>query len=538
MFSGHNTLDLEGSEDDSDEEIEVVDFNDVGKLFDSTIQTSKSTTAARKNKLSVSMTNEENQSSGAHVNFESQQPSTNIEDLAQVAHATLSVTEKSHDILMGNPAPTEVGQTSAFRSDDDDDDIIVYVAPHPRNTLSRPKDVLEKATDQIPTSISTLVIPDPPPLSSIDFSFAKSPIIVNHTTGVSNGTSTTPTTPRLHIPPITTTRQAKLWKQKLGRANKRKKRVALSSKHSFGAFGAIREEALLNKFEEKRDKRYGERRRGDSDLEWGDTDDDNEESVSQEEIDSDMQVVPEVLEKGKGKAPADKEKDLEDHGMDEDADLDMDALKRFVGGLLGPDAGKHVTMDEVKDEDTMRMEDEMDWHGQRGSCENDDEGEDDDETGDEEFETAIRVEEAKLMAESEEDQDDDGSDDDDVDEEGLDDGQFTRRSFQSRLERLRNSALQRKNGDASFEDDEEDEDDEEGLDDGQFAQRSFQARLERLRNKALQRNGDASFEDNDEEDSDDLFKQNLAWAEEDDDLINQIHVCSLFYAHSCPINLD
>ncbi|KAF8964957.1 hypothetical protein BDZ97DRAFT_2074997 [Flammula alnicola] len=112
----------------------------------------------------------------------------------------------------------------------------------------------------------------------------------------------------------------------------------------------MREEAQLH----RQDPRRSERRRGDSDLEWGDTDDDDVQQV--DEVEEGVQEFLGWSDKGKGRETAGQDtgegeaKDKEDvddaHGMEVDA-LDLAAMRNFVGGLLGAEAGKHVTMDDV-----------------------------------------------------------------------------------------------------------------------------------------------------------------------------------------------
>jgi hypothetical protein len=100
------------------------------------------------------------------------------------------------------------------------------------------------------------------------------------TTNATTSTNTfTASTPRLRVPPITTPRQAKLWKSKLDRASRGTGTSKSAQNASFSALGSMREEGLLRKLDGERDERYDERRRGDSDLEWGDTTDDYGDGV-------------------------------------------------------------------------------------------------------------------------------------------------------------------------------------------------------------------------------------------------------------------
>ncbi|EIM82616.1 uncharacterized protein STEHIDRAFT_101963 [Stereum hirsutum FP-91666 SS1] len=104
---------------------------------------------------------------------------------------------------------------------------------------------------------------------------------------------------------------------------------------------------------------------------------------------------------------------------------------------MGAEASRHVTMDELEDEERMKREDAEERRGGGRGSSGEESGEDGDGM-DEEMEKVLQVEERQLIAEAgddvEEDDDDDYEDDssDDEDDEDLPSG-----SFQARLERLR-----------------------------------------------------------------------------------------------------
>ncbi|KAH9484812.1 G-patch and R3H domain-containing protein C30B4.02c [Psilocybe cubensis] len=404
-----------------------------------------------------------------------------------------TATEPEPDLFCIDVQPTSVPAEmapsgdllpSALRNDDEDDDIIVYVAPHPRKTDIQGEGTISEtpeaststnnapdtsrfvpyvrsaalsATPQPVASSSSLpdVTPAPVSMSSFSFSFSKQ--------------SQTPSKgdARLVVPPVSTPRQAKVWKRKRGGVKNR-------MKTSFGAFGAMREEAMLH----REDPRRHERRRGDSDLDWGDSDDDAGE-IDEVQVGSDEFMAW----KGKGKekeiqANMEKRKAQDDdHGMDVDPDLlpGMDAMKSFVGGLLGNKAGLHTTMDDIHVEDMIRMEDEQD-----------DEDSEDDEVSseDESEEDALAAEEAMLISEALEFDDEFGDDISDDEDEDEDEDQTPRTSFQARLERLRNKSRSKKMQDTSF--DQMEDDDEE------------------------------------DDDDDDMIKRNMTWADQDEDFIQEI----------------
>ncbi|KAF9557967.1 hypothetical protein CPC08DRAFT_710000 [Agrocybe pediades] len=363
-------------------------------------------------------------------------------------------------------APSESVPPAVLRDQEEEDDIIVYVAPHPRKSElgAEETSTAKKAPTEGPdtshfvpyapsaTLLATAVPPiqPPPSFSSVSFSFSQS--------------ATPSKQSRLVVPPLSTPRQAKVFKRRKEVVVKKKR-----AKTSFGAFGAMREEAMLH----PRDPRKHERRRGDSDLDWGDSEDDNGSDV--DEIDEGLQALlnAKMKDKGKGKAQDDVE---DDHGMDVDPDLQpgMAAMQSFVGGLLGKNAGQHKTMDDAMIEDMIRREDE----------EEEDEGtSDDDSSEDESEEDVLAVEEAMLISESLEFEDDlkDVSDDSD-DDSDEDEDMTPRTSFQARLERLRNKSRSRKVADTSVDD----------------------------------------MADSDE-DREDFLNRNMTWAEQDEDFIQEIH---------------
>ena len=513
VFSAGNIPRIESDNDEEDEdgeEIEEVDFNELGTLFEKFSTTN--TTRISKSKLAETTMIVEQSFTGFYNDTSNIRPSTtatNVDQLAKLVEETLSPADEpinsedstmsappneesslptlapSQPIIVDDPEPQsfhidleptpvpasmapENGLPSALQNDDDDD-IIVYVAPHPRNTSTQdvkpvPQAELSSAdagdtslftpyvstvTMSAAAASSSTYIPEPPSISSFSFSFSQSTQNGNGTPGKASS--------RLYVPPVTTPRQAKAWKRKRGLTNKKR------GKSSFGAFGAMREEAQLHNDDPKR----AERRRGDSDLDWGDTDDDDVHGADSLEEGSEGIFGPnkQRLDKGKG-----KERDVDDyeaiHGMEVDSDVDIAAMQSFVGSMLGADAGQHVTMDDLRDAEIMKMEDEQDLEGDAS-----------DSSEDEDVEDVFGAEEAKLISEllkSDDDELDDDTDDDDEDED-----QSPRTSFQARLERLRERARSEKPADS----------DEDGMH---------------------------------------LVDRNLTWADEDEEFIQNIHVRVFF----------
>ena len=484
MFSGGIPEVIESSSEadnddtnhnEGEEKLEEVDFKDIAKLFEPTKQKSKQISSQ---KSSVGVVEE--QFTGGFANNNSIPPAASLpqRSLADVGTLTkmmdenLLATEKSleDDIAskstpvvepglfyidtQPSPIPADMALPSnPFPSNDFEDDIIVYVAPHPRKGIQTSPgkelptsdipntsqfaphirdaslSVAVASSSTSPTAIDQqpIVQPQIPALSSFSFSFS---------------TPEGKTRGRLRIPAVTTPRLAKSWKRKRGLLSKKggKKPV-----NSFRTFGAMREEAQLH------DPKMKERRRGDSDLDWGDgdgdDDDDDDDGAEQDGFESPSGFVngnaiknANGKNKGKGKA-----REVEDghHGMEVDTELDTNAMQRFVGGLLGEDAGRHVTMDDLMDDEQIELENEQDT-GDESASGIEGSGEDEDT----ELERVLADEESMLISEALEFADEEEyDDDDDDDDESEDEDQTPRTSFQKRLERLRNQASSSKHDD-------------------------------------------------------------------------------------------
>ncbi|KAI1794231.1 hypothetical protein LXA43DRAFT_166417 [Ganoderma leucocontextum] len=358
--------------------------------------------------------------------------------------------------------------------DDDDEEIIVYVAPHPRTGKSTLQDVpppnaplpttsvedvqvgsqassvnppstsnrevptVGTSSSQVkhesqkpfslemgslypeppsppkqlgPSPPDAAQLPPPPPFDSVSFSFDKA----------------TPATkkPARRLHPVNTPRALL----------KRSRQPRRRSLRGFGSFGAAHEEAMLREVDPRRD----EQRRGDSDVDWGTSDDDVD---AVDALSADM------------------------GGMELDESIDLAAMKRFVHSMSA-EGSRHVTMDDVAD--VARMKDEDEDEGTRGpeSASEDDEDEEggenagdmhasresageegpepeESEDDDEETEAVMNAEEKLLIAEAGDDvegeDEDEDEDDEEEDEEEADDSEdevTPRRNFQARLERLR-----------------------------------------------------------------------------------------------------
>ncbi|KAG5636882.1 hypothetical protein H0H81_006501 [Sphagnurus paluster] len=285
--------------------------------------------------------------------------------------------------------------------DGEDDEIIVYVAPHPRTgRVAPPVSAPSLSTTSILTGTTTFRVPSPEapvtPKTHLPHAHPPAPDFAS----VSFAFSTTPKKGRQFVSGASKKAALRQRRQEARATRRRAGGVAL-----FGSFGAIREEAQLHG---GRDPRWDERRRGDSDVDWGSELDDSG---------------------GDGLA----------EGMELDPDLDdgdggSAALRQFVKSM-GHDGGRFVTMDDIADGEIMRMEDEA--NGEERDVGSSGDEEEDEVTDEEAEENAIlHAEEEVLMGECadmdldlEDDSDEDGSDDE---------GNSPRTGFQARLERLRN----------------------------------------------------------------------------------------------------
>lgn len=381
---------------------------------------------------------------------------------------------------------------------DDDEEIIVYVAPHPRISLSRtttPAPVTESVQTITTTSILT-----------------GRELTESHTTETTS-ISTLPSVPETEVPseepsahentqelpaaPVAETQATepasiaeppsldsisfsfeasrkrqirKLFpvggpRSLLQRSKKPRRRTP----RHLGAFGAAVSEAQLQREGRARDPREAEQRRGDSDVNFGESSDDEVEEVSI------------------GIGAID---------MDADAEISVEAMKSFVKSMSA-EGSRHITMDDIADGERLRAEDaEQRRQGSsRDSAaddiEDDDDGEEESEDeSDEDMEAVIHAAERELIGEDIASEEEDDDEDEDEDEE-----------------------------------EDEDEDEEVSSDDGHSPKAGFQARLARMRAGKYGQNKGKGKGRQVEESSDEDMEMNLAWADEDEDFIAEIQVC-------------
>ncbi|KAJ2911575.1 hypothetical protein MD484_g8841, partial [Candolleomyces efflorescens] len=481
------------------------------------------------------------------------------------------------------PPPVQLGP-----EDDDGDEVIVYVAPHPRRageptSPSTLKSSTEKGDNKVGFEPYTSVLGS----SSI---VAAAPTAPAASGPAASGTPAQPK--RLAVHPVSTPRIAKAELAKRRKVAKRQGLLQTRSRKplfdrtfssgrgrrtsGFGAIGALMQERELRDeygdgdVEGEGDERR-ERRRGDSDLEWGDEDDEEVEeevgvkgqdeymtfhelsTVQAREHRADEEQKVEVEEKAEEDnngeepftphkpSPASLRRDRKrrnnnlrkstkctssssilssvlrnealESAMDMDIDpelnteSDMEAMKKFARGMLDPDASAHVTFGDLEDVERMREEDE-----------------DEDEGGD--GEGSIK----SQGVDSEEDSDEE----DDEEEKALD--KVVQLEEEVMLAEDAMSALSVNDSEDDSDSDEEEEDDEK------TPRSKFTARLEKLRESSRKHkaaNGgdkgkgkakmvyddefddDMDFDEDEDEDDDDededLLMRNMKWAEKNDE---------------------
>ncbi|KAJ8518020.1 hypothetical protein ONZ45_g4880 [Pleurotus djamor] len=323
---------------------------------------------------------------------------------------------------------------------DDDEEEIVYVAPHPRLS-SQPSTVATTPSQTIKplpptTSIPPQLTTETPSISNLKFSFAPSPRKQPRQAPVFTASARTKTIVKQRV--------------RQGRVNRKK------AASGFGVYGAMMSEAQLRGEEHIKDPRWDERRRGDSDIDWGDEDDEVDNAGT-----TGGGTGGGVIEGAEG--------------MDVDPELepDIDALRSFVRSM-GAQASNQVTMDDVADMEMMRAEDEdEDDGGSKGSSGDEAEARGEDgESGssDEELDAAVNAEEELIISESldvnlsikDDDEEEDDDDEDDEDESEDEDEDDPQGNFQARLQRIRSNAKGKAKALVPDSDDDEDEDEDNG----------------------------------------------------------------------------
>lgn len=300
--------------------------------------------------------------------------------------------------------------------EDDDDEIIVYVAPHPRNsklahtqsspsnTKALPPPLPDSAPVAAPVHQKTYDTPQaqalspkpepklrPEPAPEPEPESAPKDLVVP-------AQSSTPT-PAPAFKDFTFSQLSGSPKPKhRARWPRRIARRKAERKTRFGSFGALRAEATLREL----DPRRAEQRRGDSDVDWG----------------------------GSSSGAAEAEDREEDGGMIVDWGIAVGAMTAFVRGM-GVAGLAHVTAGDLEDEEMIRGEDADEE--EEGSASN----------SDEDTELKLADDVPGILGEGRDEDEvastsrnSSGEDDDDGDT-SEDEEETPKRSFRARLKRIR-----------------------------------------------------------------------------------------------------
>ena len=333
---------------------------------------------------------------------------------------------------------------------DDDEEIIVYVAPHPRSGRLTP--AVSTSNINIPTKLPTAsmltglstiseappstnaegrveetglsTINEPPPSTNAEERVEETGLsTINEPSPSTNAeerveeTESAPSTSRFaaekrqrqFVSPLllaspSTQRKAKLrvrmQESRCARQKKWKKRSMFS-------FAAERQDKEWQESDGP-DPRWEERRRGDSDIDWGD----EERAQAAEPLTGPdgMDVDPELLD-----------------------EKSIGALGSFADGMLGQERSQHLTMDDIADIDKLKQEDEASEGGADGSSQEED-GEADEQDSDEESEgvnAIFEMEEERMVGETLE------QSDEEEESEESEDELSSCSSFRQRLEFIR-----------------------------------------------------------------------------------------------------
>ncbi|KAG2120267.1 107-domain-containing protein [Suillus clintonianus] len=483
---------------DREEELEAVDFADMGKMFPN-LGTAKASTKARQEKtfcwdsfIPSSSTARRYNEKPVLVSTDaviSETTAITVHSSTALEHSTAALVITQDDdieILIDKPDPipssttpisnettaspaclpegdtptfsffvdTEPTKPFAHRSASDvvlfdrtaawggapfgaEDELIVYVAPHPRSgraSLVPPIPRVRLPTKYMLTGTNNPMHIHPVPVaheSIVDNQRIPAASEAPQFSSVSFDFGTPTAKKQSHQIPVFTPGDHSKARAQARRQDARVARNRAQRHAMFGSFGAILSEARLRDADERerKDIRWETRRRGDDDIDWGDDDIDWGDDDEDGDGSGDGSGVPEndgVDEVSNGLG-----------GMDLDPDLEpsLEAMKGFVHSMSA-EGSRYRTMDDIEDEQRMRIEDEeeddgSDSHGSYSDTSDEE---------DKEEKAVFEVEEDMLVAESEggkpheplpsgdSDEGEDSSDDDELSPGG---------NFKARLHRLR-----------------------------------------------------------------------------------------------------
>ena len=288
--------------------------------------------------------------------------STDPPNLVKTQNAPTSLVLHSPKNVPTAICHTDVTTPHGLQDTETDPEAVVYVPLRP--VTSNPSPAQQDGAPALATSV-----PAAPGFKSVLFSFADRPFAEKQ--------------PR-HAPKSSLRRKAKA-KSTVQRKEARSARKRIECQKIGERFAAIMHPEHAHE-DQRDDPRWEERRRGDSDLDWG-------EERTDDEASSGMELDPELS-------------------------IDLQAMKTFVRGM----SSGFVTMDDIADEERIARENEE--NETTGSSSDDD------------LNDVVDTEELKLIAEPRDALDCENASNG-YDESSGDEGESPRSSFQARLRRLR-----------------------------------------------------------------------------------------------------
>jgi hypothetical protein len=305
------------------------------------------------------------------------------------------------------------------------EEVIVYLAPYCR--LSKPNfegSVNKVTSTSAPTSTPpTLISPPPMPTfeqpctlssqpSNLTLAPVESPVFESVSFSFTDSVSSR-NQPR--YPPVFSIGGKAKAKVKARSKEARSARKRLEYQAAAETLGAMMFDESQSRTNRSKDRRWDERRRGDSDVDWG---------GESEENGGDILGIG-----GNADALAGMGGEMD---LDPDLEMDINAMSGFVTSMSST-GSRFVTMDDIADEERMRREDEDE--------------EDEESEGsrlDGELDAAVNEDEMATMAEPRDVRWAPDSDSVEEEEPSVDEDASPRASFQARLNRLREDARKRK----------------------------------------------------------------------------------------------
>ncbi|KAF8321500.1 hypothetical protein F5887DRAFT_927811 [Amanita rubescens] len=328
-------LDLE-----NEEEIEEIDFNDTEKLLEVQVKPGKMLTVALEEQFTGYYHGTANSAAplgrGQHVAHPNEDRS-NEQSSVNVVEGIADITLNSQPDITGSDLPREsAGVTQETES-----------------IVMRAKGAEGEGEQQCPGSAGFFI--DTTPSQILAPSQLRKGTAASHILGapeaLGDDDDIIPQKPRQFVSPLllaspSTQRKAKVRVRMQESRHARQKKWRKRSMFSFGAERQDKEWQELD----GPDPRWEERRRGDSDIDWGEEENEQGAAAGEPLTGPDgMDVDPELLD-----------------------EKSIGALGSFANGILGQEGTRYLTMDDIADIEKLKQEDEASEGGAKGSSGDDD----------------------------------------------------------------------------------------------------------------------------------------------------------------------